>query len=331
MKSRVVTTTLVVTTTFAVHFLATTTALALDAGLPAYQPVKGISGELKSVGSDTLDQAMELWAQGFRERYPNVKLEIEGKGSATAPATLTDGASQFGPVSRPMTGAGLEAFEKKYGYKVLSFRVAVDALAVYVNKENPIECLTMEQVDRIFSSTRKGSGGRSIDTWGQAGLSGDWSAKRISFYGRNTISGTYEFFRQTALYEGGYKPEVKLQVGSNAIVEAVAGEKFSIGYSSIGYRTDGVRAVPLSVFSGAKCYDTSAESVLAGKYPLARYLYIYVNKKPGEPLDALRAEFIKYILSKDGQTETENSGYYPITEEIRKAELENLGLSPAVK
>ena len=189
----------------------------------------------------------------------------------------------------------------------------------------------MEQVDRIFSSTRKGSGGRSIDTWGDVGLTGDWASKPISIYGRNTISGTYEFFRQTALYSGEYKPEVKLQVGSEAVVEGVARDKFAIGYSGLGYKTGGVSAVPLSVFFGAKCYDTSVESVLAGKYPLARYLYIYVNKKPGEALDAPRAEFIKYILSKDGQTQTEKGGYYPITEEIREAELQRLGLSPLAK
>ena len=310
------------TAAFAANILAASAALALDAALPAYQTVKGVSGDLKAVGSDTLNNEMELWAKGFKERYPNVKIEIEGKGSATAPAALLEGASQLGPMSRPMTGAESEAFEKKYGYKVSSFRVAVDALAVYVNKDNPIECLTMEQVDRIFSSTRKGSGGRSIGTWGDVGLTGDWASKPISIYG---------FFRQTALYSGEYKPEVKLQVGSEAVVEGVAGDKFAIGYSGLGYKTEGVRTVPLSVFFGAKCYDTSVESVLAGKYPLARYLYIYVNKTPGKPLDLLRAEFIKYILSKDGQTRTERGGFYPITEEIREAELEKLGLSSATK
>ena len=316
---------------FAANMLAASAALALDAALPAYQPVNGISGELKSVGSDTLDHEMELWAKGFKERYPNVKIAIEGKGSATAPAALLEGVSQFGPMSRPMTAAESGAFEKKYGYKVSSFRVAVDALAVYVNKDNPVQCLTMEQVDRIFSSTRKGSGGKSIDTWGDVGLTGDWASKPISIYGRNTISGTYEFFRQTALFGGDYKPEVKPQVGSEAVVEGVAGDKFAIGYSGLGYKTNGVRAVPLSMFFGAKCYDTSIESVLAGKYPLARYLYIYVNKKPGEALDAPRAEFIKYIVSRDGQTQTEKGGYYPITEEIRAAELQKLGLSSAAK
>ena len=301
-------------------------AVALDQNLPVYKPVGGVAGQLKSVGSDTLGNTMELWAKGFGERYPDVKIAIEDKGSATAPPALLDGTSQFGPMSRWMTSAESEAFEKKYGYKVSSVAVAADALAIYVNKDNPIRCLTLEQVDRIFSSTRKGSGGRSIDTWGDAGLTGEWATKPISIYGRNDISGTYEFFREHVLYGGDYKPEVKQQPGSEAVVRDVANDRFAIGYSGIGYKTDGVHTVPLAVTFGRECYDTSAEAVYSRHYPIARYLYIYFNKKPNEQLDPLRGEFIKYILSRDGQTQVEKSGFYPITNELRKSELERLGL-----
>jgi phosphate transport system substrate-binding protein len=200
-------------------------------------------------------------------------------------------------MSRPMTSAESEAFEKKYGYKVSFVAVAVDALAVYVNKDNPINCLTVEQVDRIFSSTRKGSGGKSIDTWGDAGLTGEWATKLISIYGRNDISGTHGFFRDIALFGGDYKREVKQQPGSEEVVRNVASDKFAIGYSGIGYKTDGVRTVPLAITFGLECHDTSAESTYSGKYPIARYLYIYFNKKPGEQIDPLRSEFIKYVLS----------------------------------
>jgi phosphate transport system substrate-binding protein len=316
---------------FAVNLLAIPAAFALDQNLPAYQPIAGISGQLKSVGSDTLDHEMQLWAKGFQKVYPEVKIEIEGKGSATAPGALLEGVSQFGPMSRFMTAEETETFEKKFGYKVSAFRVAIDALAVYVNKDNPVRCLTMEQVDRIFSSTRKGSGGKSIDTWGDVGLTGEWASKPIAIYGRNTISGTYEFFRQLALYSGDYKTATKQQVGSEAVVEGVAGDQFAIGYSGIGYKTDGVRAVPLGIASTADCHGTSAEEAMSGKYPIARYLYIYLNKKPNEALDPLRGEFIKFILSKDGQTLTEQGGYYPLTNEMREAELKKLGLSAAAR
>jgi len=182
-------------------------------------------------------------------------------------------------------------------------------------------------VDRIFSSTRKGSGGRSIDTWGDAGLQGEWATQPISIYGRNEISGTHEFFREIALYGGDYKREVKQQPDSEDVVRNVANDKYAIGYSGIGYKTDGVRAVPLAVFSGRDCFDTSADATYSGKYPIARYLYIYFNKKPNEQLDPLRREFIQYVLSRDGQALVEKGGFYPITNELRQNELKRLGLS----
>jgi phosphate transport system substrate-binding protein len=306
--------------------LATAPAVALDQNLPDYKTVAGVSGQIKSVGSDTLGNAMELWVKGFHERYPDANITIEAKGSATAPSALLEGSSQFGPMSRIMTPAETEAFEKKYGYKVSSIAVAVDALALYVNKDNPIRCLSVEQVDQIFSANRKGSGGKSISTWGDAGLTGEWATKPIALYGRNDISGTHEFFRTVALFGGDFKPEVKQQVGSEAVVENVAKDKFAIGYSGIGYKTDGVRTVPLSVTFGRQCYDTSAEATYSGNYPIARFLYIYFNKKPNEALDPLRGEFIKYVLSKDGQALTEKSGFYPLTNDMREKEFKRLGL-----
>lgn len=306
-----------------------TAAIALDQNLAAYHPVATLSGHIKSVGSDTLGREMASWAKAFENLYRDVRIEIEAKGSATAPQALLDGMAQFGPMSRPMTAEETAAFEGKYGYKVSSFRVAVDALAVYVNKDNPIPCLTLPQISGIFSSNRKAPGSANVKAWGDLGLTGDWAARPIALYSRNTLSGTYEYFRETALYGGDYKPDVKLLPGSEAVVESVAGDKFAIGYSGIGYKTEGVRTVPLASYYGRTCYDASAEATLSGKYPIARYLYVYINKKPNEPLDALRAEFIKYILSKDGQTQTEKGGFYPITNEIREAELKKLGISTA--
>ncbi len=313
----------------AVNVVVATSAIALDQSLPAYRPVSGLSGSIKSVGSDTLGHEMTLWAKAFGSLYPDVKLHIEAAGSATAPGALLEGASQFGPMSRPMTAEESAAFEAKYGYKLSRFRVAVDALAVYVNKDNPIPCLTLPQVSGIFSSNRKAPGSVNIRTWGDLGLTGDWAGRPIALYSRNTLSGTYEYFRETALYGGDYKPGIKLLPGSEAVVQSVAGDKFAIGYSGIGYKTDGVRTVPLASYYGGTCYDAAAEPTLSGKYPIARYLYVYVNKKPAQALDPLRAEFIKYILSKDGQEQTEKGGFYSITNEIREQELTKLGISHA--
>ena len=205
--------------------------------------------------------------KGFEKLYPDVKVEIEATGSATAPLALLEGRSQFGPMSRPMTAEETAAFQDKYGYKISSFRVAVDALAVYVNKANPVACLTLPQLSGIFSSNRKTPGTSDVRTWGDLGLTGEWARQPITLYSRNTLSGTYEYFRETALYGGDYKPEIKQQSGSEAVVQAVAADKFGIGYSGIGYKTEGVRAVPLASFYGGTCYEASAEATLSGKVP----------------------------------------------------------------
>ena len=301
-------------------------AVDLDPQLPAYKPVPVGSAQIKSIGSDTLGDLMRSWADEFAKLDPNVKIEVESKGSSTAPPALLDGAAQLAPMSRPMRSEEYEPFEKKYGYHPTSFPVAVDALAVYVNKDNPIECLTIEQLDQIFSKTHLYSGGKNVATWGEAGLTGDWEAHPISLFGRNSASGTHDTFVDAVLRHGEFKDELKEQPGSAAVVKMVAGDKYAIGYSGIGYLTEGVRTVPLAATSGDKCYDTSPASTYSGKYPLARYLNLYLNKAPDKPLDPAILEFAKYIVSRDGQTETVKSGFYPITEALRATALSKLGV-----
>jgi phosphate transport system substrate-binding protein len=296
-------------------------ATAIDPNLPDYKAASGVSGSLKSIGSDTLNNLMTLWAEGFRSVYPNVKIEIEGKGSSTAPPALIAGTAQFGPMSRPMKGKEVDDFEKKFGYKPIPIRTAVDALAVFVHKDNPIQCLSLQQVDSIFSKTRKGGMNQAIATWGQLGLTGEWADKPISLYGRNSASGTYGYFKEVALFNGDYKDTVKEQPGSSTVVQGVASEKGGIGYSGIGYKTADVRAVPLSAKPDGKCVEADAQSAYAGEYPLARFLYIYLNADPNRAIDPLRAEFIRYVFSKQGQLVVVKDGYFPVTSEIAKEDL----------
>ncbi|MCI0616456.1 phosphate ABC transporter substrate-binding protein, partial [bacterium] len=288
----------------------------------SYSPASGVSGNVSSVGSDTLNNLMTLWAEGFKAKYPNVKIQIEGKGSSTAPPALIEGTAQFGPMSREMKSTEIDAFEKKYGYKPTPVKVAIDALAVYVHKDNPLEGLTLQQVDGIFSSTRK-SGGKNITTWGQVGLSGDWSSKPMSLYGRNSASGTYGFFKEVALVKGDYRPTVKEQPGSSSVVQGVSSDLAGIGYSGIGYKTSGVKAVSIGKGSG-KLFEPSYENCLKGSYPLARFLYVYVNKAPNQPMDTLSREFLKFVLSKEGQEIVVKDGYYPLPSEVEKENMAKL-------
>ncbi len=283
----------------------------VDPSIAGYKKVQGISGNLSSVGSDTLNNLMTFWTEKFREFYPNVNIQVEGKGSSTAPPALISAVSQLGPMSRQMKSSEMDKFEKKFGYKPTKVRVAIDSLAVFVNKDNPIKGLSLEQVDSIFSKTLK-RGGKDAMTWGDVGLTGSWASQPISLYGRNSASGTYGFFKKKALKKGDYKSTVKEQPGSASVVLSVSVDPYSIGYSGIGYKTAGVRALPLSEKSGEPFVEAKAENALSGDYPLARFLYIYVNKAPGKPLDPLTLEFLKMVLSKEGQEVVVKGGYYPL-------------------
>jgi phosphate transport system substrate-binding protein len=293
----------------------------LDPGLASYKPVSGVSGNLSSVGSDTLNNLMTLWAETFSKFYPNVKIQIEGKGSTTAPPALIAGTAQLGPMSRPMRGTEIDQFEKKFGYKPTPIRTAVDALAVFVNKDNPVKCLTFEQIDAIFSKSRRHGYKEDITTWGQLGLTGDWASRPISLYGRNSASGTYGFFKEHALKNGDYKDEVKEQPGSASVVQGVTVDRYAMGYSGIGYATAGVRAVPIAEKEGAACVEATADNSYASTYPLARFLYVYINKAPAKSLDPLTHEFVKLMVSKEGQEVVVKDGYFPIPASIAREEM----------
>lgn len=298
----------------------------IDPRLPDYKKVEGgVSGAIKSVGSDTMNNLMTLWAEGFNAMYPNILPEIEGKGSSTAPVALIAGTAAFGPMSREMKAKEIDDFEKKFGYKPTLLRTGIDMLAVYVHKDNPLTGLSLAQVDAIFSKSRKGGATKDVVTWGDLGLTGDWANKSISLYGRNSASGTYGYFKDVALFGGDYKDSVKEQPGSSSVVQGVASDRFGIGYSGVGYRTADVKAVPLS-FEGNDYVAVEAKSAYTGEYPLARYLYVYTNHKPGTQMDPLRAEFVRYIFSKQGQRDVLKDGYFPITAQIAEETLAALGL-----
>lgn len=296
-------------------------AVQVDPELPVYTPVAGISGSLKSIGSDTLNNLMTLWAEGFQAIYPNVRLEIEGKGSSTAPPALIAGTSQFGPMSRPMNQREIDAFQQRFGYPPSAIRGAVDALAVYVHKDNPIASMTMQQVDAVFSKTRRCGLASPINTWGQLGLTGEWANRPISLYGRNSASGTYGYFKEVALCNGDFRDEVKEQPGSSTVVQGVASDTAGIGYSGIGYKTADVRSVPLAARSGAQAFDATPENAYSGDYPISRFLYIYVNVNPNQPLDPLRREFIRFVYSRQGQEATIRDGYFPVPNAIAQEDL----------
>ena len=279
----------------AVETMATANA-EVDAGgeHAEYETVTGISGNLSSIGSDTLANLMTLWTEGFKRNYPSVNIQVQAAGSSTAPPALTEGTANFGPMSRAMKDKEIEAFESRFGYKPTPVRVAIDALAVYVHKDNPLDSMAIADVDAAFSETRRCGGAQSKDAWGDLDLEGSWEERPIQLYGRNSVSGTYGYFKKVGLCSGDFKGSVNEQPGSASVVHAVASSLNGIGYSGIGYVTSGVKALALSK-DGGDAVEATPENALSGDYPLSRYLYVYVNKKPGQPLPPLEREFIKLV------------------------------------
>jgi len=301
-------------------------AVQVESGLPEYHPVQGVSGSIKSIGSDTMNNEMTLWAEAFKAIYPDVKIAIEAKGSGTAPPALIKGTANFGPMSREMKAEEVDKFQAEFGYAPTAVPTSIDMLAIYVNKDNPIKGLTFQQLDAIFSKTRKRGGATDVRTWGDLGLTGEWASKPIAIYGRNSASGTYGFVKEKVLSNGDFKDEVKEQPGSSAVVQAVGSDRYGIGYSGIGYKSADVRAVPLAAENAGAFVEAVAANGYSGEYPLARFLFVYINRKPGTELDPLRREFLRFVLSKQGQQEVVKDGYLPLPSATLNKALQTAGL-----
>ncbi|HTQ38463.1 MAG TPA: phosphate ABC transporter substrate-binding protein [Pirellulales bacterium] len=305
-------------------------AVQVDSHLPAYQQQSGeVSGDIKAIGSDTMINLMLLWSDGFKHYYPDVKAEVEGKGSSTAPPALINGMANFGPMSRDWKASEIDDFEKKFGYKPTSLVTSIDMLAVYVNKDCPLDSLTLEQLDAIFSATRKGGYGKDLVRWGDLGLKGEWADKPISLYGRNSASGTYQYFKEHALFGGDFKPKVAEQPGSSAVVNSIANDRYGIGYSGIGYKTPNVKALALD--SGKGLVPALPENAYNGKYPMTRPLWLSINYTPGSPLDPLRREFILYVFSQQGQRDVIKDGNLPVTAAMAEKQLAKVGMGAKAK
>jgi len=296
----------------------------LDPKLPEYKKASGVSGNLSSVGSDTLANLMTLWTEQFSKSYPNVNIQVQAAGSSTAPPALTEGTSNLGPMSRKMKDKEIQSFEKKYGYKPTAIPVAIDALAVYVHKDNPIKGLSIPQVDAVFSANRKCGYKSDITKWGDVGMTGSWKSRSVQLYGRNSVSGTYGYFKKKGLCKGDFKSSVNEQPGSASVVQSVSSSINGIGYSGIGYKTSGVRAVPLTKKPGKPFIAATPDNAANKTYPLSRYLYVYVNKAPNKALPPLEREFVKMILSKQGQQVVIKDGYVPLSGKIVKKQLAKL-------
>ncbi len=293
----------------------------LSRAYPVYAPEPGLTGTLSSMGSDTLVYLMSFWAVEFKRLHAGSVFNVVAPGSSTAPPALLAGAANFAPMSRRMKDEEVAAFVAKNGYRPTEIRVAIDALAVYANKDNPIEGITLAQVDAIFSASRKCGYQQDITRWGQLGLQGDWALRDINLYGRNPSSGTRAFFSEHALCKGEYKKSLKMLPTSVDVVHMVAWHSGGLGYSGVGYRKPGVRILPLAAKAGSPFVEATATKALSGEYPLTRFLYVYLNKDPAKPLPPMERAFMRFVLSQRGQELVANDGFIPLTTDMVREEL----------
>jgi phosphate transport system substrate-binding protein len=299
-----------------------------DLALPEYKTVAGVSGPLTSIGSDTMKLPMTAWTEAFTKLYPDVKAKIEAKGSATGPPALLAGTALFAPMSRAMKAREVADIRSKFGHPPVALPTCIDMIALYVHRDNPIKGMTLQEIDAVFSRTRKGGHARALNTWGDLGLEGEWAAKPITLHGRDSVSGTHQFFREHSLFNGSFRAEVKEQPESSHVVKAIAADKYAIGYSSAGYKTAEVRALPLRLDSQSEYVAAEPANAYSGDYPLARFLLLYVNYRPGTELDPVRREFIRYLYSQDGQAVVLRGGYLPVSRTTATRALTSVGLAP---
>ncbi|WP_340680550.1 phosphate ABC transporter substrate-binding protein [Paraglaciecola sp.] len=296
--------------------------------LGEYQSKGALTGKINSTGSDTLANLMSFWADEFKHRFPNVEFELHSEGSTTAPPALLAGTSNLAPMSRKMRAAELALFQQKFGYQPLAIKVAMDAIAVFVHRDNPLDAITIEQLDRIFSEHTLCGRHAKIVHWGEAGLTGQWAGKKITVLGRDPRSGSYSFFKEISLCGGDFSLDMEALPGSGSIVQAISNNHNAIGFSGMGYKTSGVRTLPIIHNGIMTLPNISAET--NWDYPLTRFLYLYINKTPSEPLPEVLREFILLVLSNTGQHTVELDGYAAVSETIIEENLQKLAI-PFVK
>jgi len=296
----------------------------VDPTLPDYHTDQPLSGTLSSVGSDSLEKIMQQWQASFKQHHSGVTLTMKAKGSSTAPKALITGEANIGPMSRKMKRKERKAFKAKFGYKPTKIPIAMDTLAIYVHKDNPIAGLRFVEIDSIYSNSHKCGKHKDVKTWGDLGLTGKWAKQAIKPYGRSKKSGTHGYIKKRALCNGAYKESVTQEESFENIISQISASPDGIGYAGMAYQTDQVRILSLAKSKGQKLVQPTIENTLSRHYPLARFLYVYVNKDPKKPLAPLELEFVKMMLSKQGQEIVSKNGYIPLSAKVVKKTLKKL-------
>ena len=310
--------------------------LLVDSGLERYSPKAQVSGGFKVQGSDTMHALMRRLVVDFQTRQPKVSIDLRSGGSTKAITEFLE-PPQPGRIvvkeerakqallvssSRELTDSEMKQFSAQRGYEPLIMPIAVDAVALYVHKDNPLPGLTLDQADAIFSTDRRRGLKKDIGLWGDLAMDNGWEQARIQLYGRDRRSGTRAFFQEHVMAGGEFKPTVQEVPGAASVILALSRDPLGIGYSGIGLQTSSVRIVPVADIQGMPWVAPSAATVADQSYPLRRLLYLYFDKEPGASLPPAVQEFLTFVKSREGQETVVRAGFYPLPmEQVEKTSI----------
>lgn len=316
--------------------------LKVDPAMPRWKPGAvdvQPEEELNIVGADVMDEITLGWVKLMRQAYPRLSVTMEARASGSGAPGLISGQGMLAPVGRELLPAEEKAFVDKFGYKPFSVRVATGsagslgktaASIIMVDKNNPVQCLSLPELDAIYSTSDK-LGHAPIRTWGDLGLKGEWASRPIHLYGLKSPNGIEWFFKQRVMQGGDYRTDIQFTKGRgfthafNVAAEDMAQHPGGLTYALLANVTPNVKVVPLSETDGGRCYLPTVKNVYAHAYPLSRYVYIFVNRPPGKPLEPKVKEFLKLVLSKQGQDVVAKEGVYiPLQTSVVKEELDKL-------
>lgn len=303
--------------------------VALDPNLPVYRPVSSLKGDLKLVGSNTMSHVASVWADSFRQFYPEVKITIDINGSREAVSSVKNGTAHMGLLSRGISPSEVADFQQGFGHEPKVLTPCLERIAIYVHKDNPIRGLTLKQVDAIFSSSCKRGETAPIRTWGQLGFPGDWKNQPVIAIGRSTDTGSQLFFQEAVLLGGEFRADLQDQPDNLGLTRAISSDPRGVGFAGISYDTPEIRAVPLGVQAEGPFVAVDSAEADAGQYPLVRPLQLVVKHDPAKPLPAIEQEFLKYVFSRLGQEDVIKAGFQTIPSAPAHIALDSVGLGVA--
>jgi phosphate transport system substrate-binding protein len=325
----------------ALKYAAPEHELKVDPSIPSWQP-----GEVKSepeeelaiVGADIMDEVVLEWTKIYRKQYPRLSVTLDLRASGTGVPGLA-GKGHIGPVGREAFATELKQFTDKFGYAPLEIRVATGSVGslgktassiVLVDKDNPLDCIGMDQLDAVYSKTRK-RGFKEVSSWGDLGLTGEWASRPIKLYGLKPVNGIEQYVKSVVMLGGDYKDGIEFVKGKGfthaftVAAEDMAKKPGGLTYALLANQTPNTKVLKLSEKAGGECYAPTVANVYPHKYPLSRYIYIYVNKPPGKPLEPKVKEFLKLVLSREGQdVVAKERVFIPLTPQVVQEELKKL-------